>query len=88
MAGDIQRVDGRKRRSEAIQLRKSVFGKKLNRLDESKVGLHMLSNISDATKNFTLRKMILSDDSDIYSVSLIYSGISSRQIQIRVFARS
>jgi SWI/SNF-related matrix-associated actin-dependent regulator of chromatin subfamily A member 5 len=37
VAGDAPRVDGRKRRSEAIQLRKSVFGKKLNRLDESKV---------------------------------------------------
>lgn len=30
-------VDGRKRRSEATQLRKSVFGKKHDRLGESKV---------------------------------------------------
>jgi hypothetical protein len=37
VAGDAPRVDGRMRRSEAIQLRKSVFGKKLNKLDESKV---------------------------------------------------
>jgi SWI/SNF-related matrix-associated actin-dependent regulator of chromatin subfamily A member 5 len=36
VAGDIQRVDGRKRRSEATQLRKSMFGKKLNKLDQSK----------------------------------------------------
>jgi SWI/SNF-related matrix-associated actin-dependent regulator of chromatin subfamily A member 5 len=42
VAGDAPRVDGRKRRSEAIQLRKSVFGKKLNRLDESKVGPHFI----------------------------------------------
>jgi SWI/SNF-related matrix-associated actin-dependent regulator of chromatin subfamily A member 5 len=42
VAGDAPRVDGRKRRSEAIQLRKSVFGKKLNRLDESKVRPHVL----------------------------------------------
>ena len=30
-------TDGRKRRSEANQLRRSVFGKKHDRLDESKV---------------------------------------------------
>ncbi|KAI9768848.1 MAG: hypothetical protein M1840_004662 [Geoglossum simile] len=36
VAGDIPMGDGRKRRSEATQLRKSVFGKKHNRLDESK----------------------------------------------------
>ena len=37
IAGDAMQTDGRKRRSEATQLRKSVFGKKHNRLDESKV---------------------------------------------------
>jgi hypothetical protein len=31
--------DGRKRRSEANQLRRSIFGKKHDRLGESKVGL-------------------------------------------------
>jgi SWI/SNF-related matrix-associated actin-dependent regulator of chromatin subfamily A member 5 len=36
VAGDAHHVDGRKRRAEATQLRKSVLGKKLNRLDESK----------------------------------------------------
>ncbi|KAI9735857.1 MAG: hypothetical protein M1834_001322 [Cirrosporium novae-zelandiae] len=36
VAGDVAPLDGRKRRSEASQLRKSVFGKKHNRLDESK----------------------------------------------------
>ncbi|MCJ1254093.1 hypothetical protein MMC24_001907 [Lignoscripta atroalba] len=36
VVGDTIHVDGRKRRSEATQLRKSVFGKKHNRLDESK----------------------------------------------------
>ena len=35
--GDSTPADGRKKRSEATQLRKSVFGKKHNRLDESKV---------------------------------------------------
>ncbi|KAL8803252.1 MAG: hypothetical protein Q9182_003283 [Xanthomendoza sp. 2 TL-2023] len=34
--GDAGPPDGRKKRSEATQLRKSVFGKKHNRLDESK----------------------------------------------------
>lgn len=43
VAGDTMQHDGRKRRSEATQLRKSVFGKKHNRLDESKVG-HLLLN--------------------------------------------
>lgn len=37
IAGDASRVDGRRRRSEATMLRKSVFGKKHNRLDLSKV---------------------------------------------------
>ncbi|KAI9699707.1 MAG: hypothetical protein M1836_002741 [Candelina mexicana] len=36
VAGDVVQVDGRKRRSEATQLRKSVFGKKHNRLDDTK----------------------------------------------------
>ncbi|KAL8636361.1 MAG: hypothetical protein Q9228_006234 [Teloschistes exilis] len=36
VAGDGMPADGRKRRSEAMQLRKSVFGKKHDRLDESK----------------------------------------------------
>ncbi|KAI4094733.1 MAG: hypothetical protein L6R37_007180 [Teloschistes peruensis] len=36
VAGDGMPTDGRKRRSEAMQLRKSVFGKKHDRLDESK----------------------------------------------------
>ncbi|MCJ1227709.1 hypothetical protein MMC12_004367 [Toensbergia leucococca] len=36
IAGDLLHLDGRKKRSEATQLRKSVFGKKHNRLDESK----------------------------------------------------
>ena len=39
IAGDAAHFDGRKRRIEATQLRKSVFGKKHNRLDESKVQL-------------------------------------------------
>ncbi|KAL8782588.1 MAG: hypothetical protein Q9213_005266 [Squamulea squamosa] len=36
VVGDAIPADGRKKRSEATQLRKSVFGKKHNRLDESK----------------------------------------------------
>ena len=39
IAGDNSHMDGRKKRSEATQLRKSVFGKKHNRLDESKVSI-------------------------------------------------
>lgn len=37
VAGDLHHTDGRKRRSEAFQLRKSVFGKKHSRLNEEKV---------------------------------------------------
>lgn len=37
-AEGVFQPDGRKRRIEATNLRKSVFGKKHNRLDESKVG--------------------------------------------------
>ena len=37
IAGEAFQLDGRKRRIEAGQLRKSVLGKKHNRLDESKV---------------------------------------------------
>ena len=36
VAGDAIQIDGRKKRSEAFQLRKSVLGKKHGRLDESK----------------------------------------------------
>ncbi|KAE8553452.1 chromatin remodeling complex Adenosinetriphosphatase [Talaromyces marneffei ATCC 18224] len=36
IAGDVAHLDGRKRRSEAFQLRKSVLGKQHGRLDESK----------------------------------------------------
>ncbi|KAL8668770.1 MAG: hypothetical protein Q9168_006617 [Polycauliona sp. 1 TL-2023] len=36
VVGDAGTADGRKKRTEATQLRKSVFGKKHNRLDESK----------------------------------------------------
>ena len=37
VAGDVGPADGRKRRSEAAELRKSVLGKKHGKLDESKV---------------------------------------------------
>ncbi|GFF78254.1 ISWI chromatin-remodeling complex ATPase ISW2 [Aspergillus udagawae] len=36
VAGDAAPIDGRRRRSEAFQMRKSMFGKKHGRLDESK----------------------------------------------------
>lgn len=36
VAGDAPPIDGRKRRSEAFQLRKSILGKKHGKLDESK----------------------------------------------------
>lgn len=39
VAGDIVPADGRRKRSEAFLLRKSVLGKKHGRLDESKVWL-------------------------------------------------
>ncbi|KAL9039392.1 MAG: hypothetical protein Q9214_004896 [Letrouitia sp. 1 TL-2023] len=45
VVGDVPQIDGRKRRSEASQLRKSVFGKKHNRLDESKVGAYTTTSM-------------------------------------------
>jgi SWI/SNF-related matrix-associated actin-dependent regulator of chromatin subfamily A member 5 len=45
VAGDLTHIDGRKRRSEATQLRKSIFGKKHSRLDESKVTPLSCSNL-------------------------------------------
>ena len=45
VAGDVQHMDGRKRRSEAFQLRKSVFGKKHSRLNEYKVCLPIPSRL-------------------------------------------
>lgn len=47
IAGDGQLVDGRKRRSEAFQLRKSMFGKKHDRLGESKVSNQGYPNYPD-----------------------------------------
>jgi SWI/SNF-related matrix-associated actin-dependent regulator of chromatin subfamily A member 5 len=41
VAGDFQ-TDGRRRRSEATQLRKSILGKKHGRLDESKVRIAII----------------------------------------------
>ena len=62
IAGDAVHVDGRKRRIEATQLRKSVFGRKHNRLDESKVRLP--ANIAGAgSESVTHRKMTLYEDS-------------------------
>ena len=41
--GDAFQPDGRKRRIEATQLRKTVFGKKHSRLDDTKVGFMLCS---------------------------------------------
>jgi hypothetical protein len=65
VAGDVQPADGRKRRTEATQLRKSVLGKKLNRLDESKVR-HTISDQTGLTNNF-YRKTTPYADSGTYS---------------------
>ena len=40
VAGDAVPIDGRKRRAQDQQLRKSMFGRKHDRLGESKVGSH------------------------------------------------
>jgi len=69
VAGDTVHIDGRKRRSEATQLRKSIFGKKHSRLDESKV----ISPSCRSPRPLTLmtfggnRKMIPCDDSVTFS---------------------
>ena len=55
VAGEAIQPDGRKRRIEATQLRKSVFGKKHNRLDESKVRLAVAyTPLGDRSLNTTL----------------------------------
>ena len=61
--GDAFQPDGRKRRIEATQLRKTVFGKKHSRLDDTKVWPTLGKSLVPyrliiALKN---RKMILSD---------------------------
>ena len=76
VAGDPLTADGRKRRSEATQLRRSVFGKKHDRLGESKVCAYCLHSSSDLIVSQRLahtgilivlsnsRKMILFADLD------------------------
>lgn len=43
--GDAFQPDGRKRRIEATQLRKTVFGKKHSRLDDTKVRFMPLNSL-------------------------------------------
>jgi hypothetical protein len=63
IAGDIAHLDGRKRRSEAFQLRKSVLGKKHGRLDESKVSAkNPRKRNSSLTQDFFSRRMTRSGD--------------------------
>jgi hypothetical protein len=69
VVGETLTADGRKRRSEATQLRRSVFGKKHDRLGESKVWHPMFKYTEMIYSMLTFfcksRKMILSDDFDI-----------------------
>ena len=50
--GDAFQPDGRKRRIEATQLRKTVFGKKHSRLDDTKV-LYMLWKVLVSHRSLT-----------------------------------
>jgi SWI/SNF-related matrix-associated actin-dependent regulator of chromatin subfamily A member 5 len=43
VVGEAAATDGRRRRSEATQLRRSVFGKKHDRLGESKVQILLIT---------------------------------------------
>lgn len=52
-------VDGRKRRSEALQLRRSIFGKKHDRLGESKVGAKLQMASLAASMNVLLKPLLL-----------------------------
>jgi hypothetical protein len=47
-------ADGRKRRTEANQLRRSVFGKKLDRLGETKVCIASFPSLSASIQDCTL----------------------------------
>ena len=74
VAGDVPAFDGRKRRSEALQLRKSVLGKKHGRLDESKeddsirrfrylLGLtDLFRHFIDASHNPRIREILVEID--------------------------
>ena len=52
VVGEPINTDGRKRRSEATQLRRSVFGKKHDILGESKVGAHIYHSLRSPWNNF------------------------------------
>lgn len=65
VVGEPANFDGRKRRSEATQLRRSVFGKKHDALGESKVINITCLYLLDCTNIFAMhRKMIRFADFD------------------------
>lgn len=53
VVGEPLHTDGRKRRSEATQLRRSVFGKKHDRLGQSQVS-YSLHPLNEMTRGFKL----------------------------------
>ena len=67
IAGDFPN-DGRKRRIEANQLRKSVLGKKHDRLGESKVGCYIIFHSFETNADSSFRISIWSIDLNIFSV--------------------
>jgi hypothetical protein len=68
VVGEAIIADGRKRRSEATQLRRSVFGKKHDILGESKVCFNSERWKASRSNRYSYcRKTILFDDFDTYS---------------------
>jgi hypothetical protein len=88
VAGDAA-PDGRKKRSEVMNMRKSIIGKKHDRLGASKVGKHSGACARGRNTDMTCshRKMILSAVSDICLDSQICSAISSTPIPTRTSRR-
>ncbi len=84
VAGEPLNADGRKRRSEATQLRRSVFGKKHDTLGQSKVSFMLVMGISIWLTNSwgKYRKMIQFEDFDICLACRTSLNISSRQTPI------
>ncbi len=86
MVGDGFHTDGRKRRIEEGALRKSVLGKKHNRLDESKVRTkkympaHTLRTL---LIDDHVRRMTLSDGFDTYWALPTYFATSLTRVQIQ-----
>lgn len=88
VAGDAP-VDGRKKRAEALNMRKSIYGKKHDRLGASKVATHrgLCAPCHSTDTICSSRKTIPSAASDTSSASPISSATSSTRTRTRTSRR-